>query len=102
MLLLNYSKNTKMDRIKTIIVIGAGPILPTALIEQIKHSNGMDLEVISDEQAREKGIIPKDALQMEQKPFIFKDIPRLEMPTVFYDKHQAKNDCKKGWRKNKY
>lgn len=83
-----------MSKFKTIIVIGAGKILPTTLIEEIHHSHGMDMEVISFDQAKEKGIIPK----IPPKPFILENLPVIELPKVFYDKHQAKNDCKKGWR----
>ncbi len=90
-----------MDGTKTIVVIGAGKILPAELVEQIHHSHGMDVIVISGEEAIEKGVIPKDALQIEQKPFILNNLPEFKMPEIFYDKDQAKNDCKKGW-KNKY
>lgn len=85
-----------MSEFHTIIVIGAGKILPAELIAEIKHSHGQDMIVISSEEAKEKGIIPEAALKIEQKPFIIKPIPK--MPEAFYDKHQAKNDCKKGWR----
>lgn len=82
-----------MDKPKTIIVIGAGKTLPSELIAQIKHSHGEDMIIISDEEAKEKGIIPN----IEQKPFIFKAMP--EFKTPFIDVHAEKNDCKKGWRK---
>lgn len=82
---------------KTIILIGAGNILSSVLIKEIQKSHGLDAIILSDEEAKEKGIIPKE----EPKPYILRNPPQFELPEIFYDKHQAKNDCKKGW-KNKH
>lgn len=82
-----------MDKNKTIVVIGAGKILSAELIAQIKHSHGEDMIVISEDEAKEKGVIPN----IENKPFIIKPMPELKIP--FIDVHAEKNDCKKGWRK---
>lgn len=87
-----------MDKDKTIIVMGAGKVLAAELIE-IQHSHGIDVIVISDHQAKEQGLISSGALQIEHKPFILTNLRKFELPEMFYDKHQAKNNCKKGWRK---
>lgn len=92
-----------MDKNRTIIVIGAGKILSAALIEEIQHSHGIDVDVISYDQANEKEIIPNGTSVIPHQVFDLKIVPRFEMPKIFYDKNQAKNDCKKGWRnKNVY
>lgn len=87
-----------MDKNRTIIVIGAGNILSAALIAEIQHSHGIDMDVISYDQAKEKGMIPSGTSVIPHKVFELKNVPKFEMPKVLYDKHQAKNDCKKGWR----
>lgn len=91
-----------MSKIETIIVVGAGKILSSALIERIKMTHKEDVVIIFDEQAKEQNIITDDVLKtlkIESKPYIFNKLPQIEMPSVFYDKHSAKNDCKKGWKK---
>lgn len=79
---------------KTIVVIGAGRVLSPLLILQIKKLNGSDVEVISNEVAEERGIMIK-----KEKIFVLTPPPIFKEPEIYFDKYQAKRDCKKGWKK---
>lgn len=87
-----------MEKKKTIVVIGAGNVLPSTLIASIQNAEGKDVRIISSEDAEKEGVIPK-GFQVEPKPLIYQAPPAFELPEIFIDSHQAKNDCKKGWRK---
>ena len=85
-----------MSKPVTIIVIGIekADLLDIAIRRAIEQQHGDDVIILSEAEAKDKGVIPKNPAN---KPFILKAMPPL--PEVFYDKHQDKNDCKKGWRK---
>ena len=76
--------------------IGKGEELSALLRAELVAQHGADLIILSESEAYEKGILKGSVPSISQ--FKFTAPPMMHRPESFYDTHQAKKDCKKGWR----
>lgn len=77
-----------------IIGTGRGYSVSESLKKELLDKYG-DITILTAEEANEKGIIKSDYPPVSE--FIL-TAPKIS-PTPFFDKHAAKNECKKGWRR---
>lgn len=87
----------------TIILVGMGPeMLGSTVLAALKKEHGDDLILVSEKDAKDKGIMPEPELKVfpfkEKLKMFIPEVPVFQMGDI---KEQHKAECRKGWRNNR-